>query len=422
MAGSPGRSYHKGSVVHLNESQDMQSFQVEIVRLISSQLDNAAIHFALVNDSGVLQLPVWIRSHLERHPGLLEKLQKGEMVGITATEYPVPVPSGACQSSVVVIPLIDSQSDPRLKAAIALVSPVDGPQLSAEDLEDVRQVAHQVAPILDRLQQIEQLKQENAAIFDAKNTLDAILQMRAHQQVNVAHELRTPLAAIRGYVRMILDGRGGEINDTQREYLRIVNENTNRLITLVSWMSHVAELSAQHMKLSSFDFRGVWQDCAVTSQDQLSEKSLKVVQQIAEEPFIMFGDREKLEYVVKELIRCAVELSDVNGTITAELSHGREGELTFRLSETGASIPLDALRRIFDRPFNAVPQPALPQSEPGNISLSGVYDVVGMHGGRLFVNSTAGQGTTFLFTLPAVNAGIEENSHEQAVNSGRRRR
>jgi len=421
MAGSPGRSYIKGSVVHLNESQDMQSFQTEIVRLISSELNNAAIYFALVNDAGVLQLPVWIRSQLERHPGLLEKLQKDEMVGITATQN-YPVPAGANQSSVVLIPLIDSQSDPRLRAAIALVSPVDGPQLSAEDLEDVRQVAHQVAPILDRLEQIEQLNQENETIGDARNTLDAILQMRAHQQVNVAHELRTPLAAIRGYVRMILDGRGGEINDTQREYLRIVNENTNRLITLVSWMSHVAELSAQHMKLSSFDFRGVWQDCAVTSQDQLSEKSLKVVQRIAEEPFIIFGDREKLEYVVKELIRCAVELSDVNGTITAELSHGREGELTFRLSETGASIPVDAMRRIFDRPFNAVPQPAVPQSEPSTVSLSGVYDVVGMHGGRLFVNSTAGQGMTFLFTLPAVNAGIEENSHEQAVNSGRRRR
>jgi len=419
MAGSPGRSYHKGSVVHLNESQDMQTFQTEIVRLISSELDNAEIHFALVNDSGVLQFPVWIRSQLERHPALLEKLQKGEMVGITATEYPVP--AGASQSSVVVIPLIDSQSDPRLSGAIALVSPVDGPQLSAEDLEDVRQVAHQVAPILDRLEEIERLKQENAAFFDAKNTLDAILQMRGHQQVNVAHELRTPLAAIRGYVRMILDGRGGEINDTQRDYLRIVNENTNRLITLASWMSHVAELSAQHMKLSSFDFRGVWQDGAVTSQDQLSEKSLKVVQRIPDEPFIMFGDREKLEYIVKELIRCAVELADVNGTITAELSHGREGELTFRLSETGGSIPVDALRRIFDRPFNAVAQ-SVPQSEPSNISLSGVYDVVGMHGGRLFVNSTAGQGTTFLFTLPAVNAGIEENSHEQAVNSGRRRR
>src|SRR5436853_3255960 len=97
---------------------------------------------------------------------------------------------------------------------------------------------------------------------------------------------------------MILDGRGGEINDTQRQYLRIVTENTNRLIALVGWMSYVAELSAQHMKLSTFDFRDLWSDCVNRSQDKLAGKSLKLTQRVAEERFVLIGDREKLGYVL----------------------------------------------------------------------------------------------------------------------------
>src|SRR5262249_62137277 len=123
----------------------------------------------------------------------------------------------------------------------------------AEEMETLRQLGYAVAPLLVPLEEIDNLRRENqelrngmqsasktdedlARVLEQKNALDAVLQMRSHLQANVAHELRTPLAAIRGYTRMILDGRGGEVNATQKEYLRIVTENTNRLIGLVSWM------------------------------------------------------------------------------------------------------------------------------------------------------------------------------------------
>jgi signal transduction histidine kinase len=104
------------------------------------------------------------------------------------------------------------------------------------------------------------------------------------------------------------------------------------------------------------------------------------------------------------------------------MSHGRERELNFKLMETGAEIPADVLSKIFDRPFNTIEKPTPQNPESNVMSLSGVYDIVGMHGGRVFVNSSAEKGATFLFTLPAITAEAEENSHEQAVNSSRRRR
>src|SRR5262249_28713061 len=221
-----------------------------IVRLLNSAFRQAEIFVGIGDfDSKTLQLPAWIKSHLERQPALQKKLEQGELVGITmAEDSPLPRPATAARSSLVLIPVIGEN---RLAAAIGFVSPFDGPQLSAEDIEIARQFACDVAPILARLQDLERLQRDNQellahvrhserttdailALIEQKDMLQATLQMRSHQQRNVAHELRTPLAAIRGYVRMILDGRGGEVNDTQKEYLRIVTENTNRLITLVS--------------------------------------------------------------------------------------------------------------------------------------------------------------------------------------------
>src|SRR5262249_7661695 len=262
--------------------------------------------------------------------------------------------------------------------------------------------------------------ENRAALTKEKNMLGATLQMRPNQQINLAHELRTPLAAIRGYTRMILDGRGGEINEKQKEYLRIATDNTNRLITLVSWMSYVADLNTQPLKLKSFDFRDLWLERANASEDRLAEKSLKLTHEISEESFLIIGDGEKLGHLLEELMAVAAKLADGGGTIAAELSHGRDRELSFKLSLKGPPMAPGVLNTIFDRPFNTFGKPKAPNKEASVINLSVVYDIVGMHGGRVFVK-TGGHGATFLFTLPAVIAG-EENSHEQAVNSGRRRR
>jgi len=438
MEGSPVRGQEKAPITRLNESSDIENFQAELVRLIASELHHTDVFFGLFEPSTkTLQLPSWVKSHLERHPGLYEKLQKGEMAGIShAEENPVLRPASASRSSVVLIPVSANSS---LQGAIGLVSPLDGPQVSAEETAAIRQLAYDVSPILLRLQEIQRLQQENqrlseslkevsgsdgeiAALIEDKNELDALIQMGSYLQANVAHELRTPLAAIRGYTRMILDGRGGEINATQKEYLRIVTENTNRLIGMVSWMSYVAELSSQHLKLSRFDLRDIWTEVTRANRQSFAKKSLTLNEQIPDESFLMVGDREKISYVLTEFLLAAAHLSSESSTIAAELSHGREKEVTVKVSEKGAVLSPDALSKIFERSFNTVTLPSVQNMDANAISLSGVYDVVGMHGGRVFVNSTAGLGTTFLFTLPAVSLGGEENSHEQAVNSGRRRR
>jgi signal transduction histidine kinase len=438
MEGSPVRGPERAQIARLCESKSIESFQADLIQIISGEIHQVETFVGFVDaEPKALQIPSWVQAHLERHPALYTKLGQGEMAGISHTEEnPVLRPASAARSSVVLIPI---SGDDALQGLIGLVSPMEGPQLSAEDIESVRQLAYDISPILGRLQQMEALRRENIQLKAAadriseadeqlsritaeRNALDAVIQMRSHLQANIAHELRTPLAAIRGYTRMILDGRGGEVNPTQKEYLRIVTDNTNRLIGLVSWMSYVAELTALHLSLSTFDLRDVWTESLDSTRRKLADKSLELSAQIPDEPFIVVGDREKLAYVFTELTAAAVAFSNAPGTISVEFSHGRDKDVTVKITEKEACIPPDALTRIFERTFNAVTKPAAQHIDAETISLSGVYDVVGMHGGRVFVKSTAEQGATFLFTLPAITMGGEENNHEQAVHSSRRRR
>jgi signal transduction histidine kinase len=438
MAGSPVRGHERLPIARLSEARDVESFQADLVRIITTELPHTEVFFGMLDSTiKALQVPSWVRSHLERHPALHKKLEQGEMAGIGHTdENPVLRPASSVRSSVVLIPLI---AESLLQAVVGLVSPLDDPQPSAEQIEAIRQLAYDASPVLARLQEIEKLRREGqelrnamqsaskindnfAGVLEQNNALEAVLQMRSHLQANLAHELRTPLAAIRGYTRMILDGRGGEINATQKDYLRIVTENTNRLIGLVSWMSYLAELSVQHLKLSTVDLREVWAKSVESCRPVLSEKSLSLNEVIPDESFVLIADAEKLGFVFVDLITITSRLSDVAGVITAEFSHGREREVTVKITGKGQPFPAEKLSGIFDRSFNSIAKPAAQNMDAGATSLSGVYDVVGMHGGRVFVSSTAGQGATFLFTLPAINSGGEENRDEQAINSGRRRR
>src|SRR5437016_4249193 len=131
MEGSPVRGQERAAIVRLNESPDLQTFQAELVRLLASELAPAEALFGLMDlTANALQLPPWVRSHLERHPGLYRKLEQGEMVGISHTEEnPVLRPVAASRSSVVLVPMIH---DAVLQATIAIVSPLEGRQLSAE--------------------------------------------------------------------------------------------------------------------------------------------------------------------------------------------------------------------------------------------------------------------------------------------------
>lgn len=218
---------------------------------------------------------------------------------------------------------------------------------------------------------------------------------------------------------MILDGRTGEVNDMQRDYLRIINENTNRLINIANWMTHLADLSAQHFNLAPCDLRNIWAVVVSNSRQAIASKSLKLSERIADQPFEIIADAGKLSNAFSQLIGAAVKLSDSGSTISAELSRGREQEVIVKISVSNSGIAPETLNKILDRSVSTGMTGAQ-ETDEIHKSLTTVHEIVGLHGGRMFVNSTSGKGSTLLFTLPTITVGGEDKSNEQVVNTSRR--
>jgi|SRR5579884_425216 len=412
MEGSPARGQKLDVLtalfIGLNDASTLSDFKIRLVTGLASQLQHGKPllilrvlgtdeldleNWTYLEDAPSLS-PAWLRSHLERHPELYRKLLQGEMLGITpvesSTTTSAPV-AYVARRHLLLLPMLQNGG---LVGLIGLSLAVEAMASSEDEVELVRQVSHYISPLIVRLEELERLRLDH----QENESLRAILEMQRHLQGNVAHELRTPLATVRGYTRMILDGRAGEISKTQRDYLNIVTENANRLIGLVNWMSHLLQYGAQHLHLAAADLKQIWQNCLKDQATAIAEKSIRLEQQIPSEAFLTTCDYDKMEYVFSSLLANAIKATEAGGRILVEFSHGRQQEVTVKVTDFGAGLPPEEVNKIFERYYSA----ALSTANPAGQGLAGIYDIIGLHGGRLFVNSRPGAGSTFLFTLPAV--------------------
>jgi signal transduction histidine kinase len=218
--------------------------------------------------------------------------------------------------------------------------------------------------------------------------LQGVGAMRTHLQSNVAHEMRTPLAAVRGYARMVLEGNAGDLIPTQREYLEIAIENTNKLIHLVNWMTRVTE-GSEKLTLTSVDLRELWRDCSSSHSKELANAGVRIEEKpIPAGSYSFLADKAKMQRVLQQMLRAAVQFAERGTTLKLEFSRPRRGGLALKLS----GMTIGAVAEAVEFPFNG----------PAQDILSDMHDIISMHGGRLFVRRTPEEGWVFLFTLPAI--------------------
>src|SRR5207244_2093623 len=108
--------------------------------------------------------------------------------------------------------------------------------------------------------------------------------------------------------------------------------------------------------------------------------------------FEIIVDRERLVHALNQLIAAAAKLSQAGSVINAEFSHGREREVMVKISVSASNIAPEALQRTFDRSTNNTVTTTGHDRDETHISLNAFHEVVAMHGGRVFMNSTPGQG------------------------------
>ncbi len=245
-----------------------------------------------------------------------------------------------------------------------------------------------------------------ARLRHANVELEALVQIKSHLLSTVSHELRALLVAIRGYTKMLLEDRAGQINSAQRQYLNVVFENANRLVGLVSYS--LPFITNQEVRLETFDIRELWQATVQAIESGARERSIKITECIPPEPLLITGDKEKLALVFEGLLSNALHFTEGGGEIIVEFTRGRNREVTVKVTDTGLGIPPELLDRVFHHQEHEVFAPSQNGGVP-RVGLPMVYDLILLHGGRISVTSKLGEGATFVFTLPAVQAEQETN-------------
>jgi two-component system, OmpR family, phosphate regulon sensor histidine kinase PhoR len=215
--------------------------------------------------------------------------------------------------------------------------------------------------------------------------------------LNVSHELRTPLTAIKGFIEA-LDDRTTNAEDKQ--YLKIIGRNTDRLIGIVRDLLALAELEKNGggLDIEDLDVRGLAENVVRLYAPRALEKGLRL--EIEGEPGLplLKGDAFQLEQMLSNLVDNAVKFAE-RGSVVVSL--GRVGgEFVIEVKDTGPGIPEEHLPHIFER-FYVVDKSRSRKLGGTGLGLSIVKHVVLAHRGRISVKSRVGEGTTFTVTIPA---------------------
>jgi len=234
-------------------------------------------------------------------------------------------------------------------------------------------------------------------------TRDKLIERTKNEFVTVAaHQLRTPLSAMKWALQTLLEGDLGEITPGQRDAINKAYQSTGKMISLVGGLLSVAKIEDGRYlyKPVLSDFEEIVQSVVESYKEEIEKSKVILNFQKPQEklPQILV-DIEKIKLVIQNLIDNAVYYTLVGGTITISLtSVGKEVE--FSIKDSGVGIPLDQQSRIFSKFFRADNAVKL-QTEGSGLGLFIVKNIVENHGGKIWFESEENKGSTFYFRLPA---------------------
>jgi signal transduction histidine kinase len=228
------------------------------------------------------------------------------------------------------------------------------------------------------------------------STLNDLEKLRKGFVANVSHELRSPLASMRGFVEALLDGT---IPPDQREYyLGIVLEETNRLTTLVNDLLDLARIESGEvpLKLTVFDVNELLLRTLVTFEARIDQKHIDVKVDFIRQHCFVEADSDKISQVVRNLIDNAIKFTPEGGALSV-LTDERNHLVFVSVADTGCGIKKEDLPYVFERFYKA--EKAHTPGQPGTgLGLSIVKRIIDQHNQRIKVVS-AETGTRFTFSL-----------------------
>ncbi len=216
---------------------------------------------------------------------------------------------------------------------------------------------------------------------------------------NVSHELRTPLAMIKGYVETLLDGAKDD-PATATRFLQTIARHTDRLTYLIEDLLTISKLESGQLALNQQLLRPrevvqrVFDDLEACAAERRTHLENAVPEELG-----VKADADRLQQVLFNLIENAIKYGRAEGHVHVRGRVADNETVELSVADDGPGIPLDAQERIFER-FFRLDKARSREAGGTGLGLAIVKHIVQAHGGKVWVESQAGQGSTFSFTLP----------------------
>jgi signal transduction histidine kinase len=215
---------------------------------------------------------------------------------------------------------------------------------------------------------------------------------------SMSHELRTPLNAVIGFSDVLLERMFGELNERQEEYVRDIRDSGRHLLDLINEILDLSKVEAGRMELEpvALSLPEVLEQALSLVRDRAARQSLTVELEIDPEVGVVWADEVKLKQVVVNLLTNAVKFTPSGGSVA--VTAWLEGEdAVVLVRDSGIGIAAEDQTRIFEA-FQRGDRRASTEGTGLGLTLSKRF--VELHGGRIWVESAAGSGSTFGFAIP----------------------
>ena len=257
---------------------------------------------------------------------------------------------------------------------------------------------------------------QNARLFreiaDKSRQLEAASRHKSEFLANMSHELRTPLNAIIGFSEVLAERMFGEVNAKQAEYLQDILSSGRHLLSLINDILDLSKVEAGRLELElgRFHLPTALDNALTLVRERATRHGIKLTQTVDERVGDIVADERKVKQILLNLLSNAVKFTPEGGRVglTARVA---EGVITIAVSDTGIGIAPEDQAAIFEE-FRQVGREDARKQEGTGLGLTLAKKFVELHGGRIWVQSQVGQGSTFTFMLPGRPEGKSSSDGE----------